>query len=397
MKTKAILFLVMIGPIMKPPCGTAHELCGHIEVEHWFFFYDPLDTQQEDQTVSIAIQPEYHHEWENGSGITFIPFARFDKEDSERTHFDIRELYWSWFGDVWEVRVGIDKVFWGVTEFVHLVDIINQTDLVEDIDEEVKLGQPMVNLSLIRDWGIVSLFIMPGFRERTFPGIHGRLRPSIIVDTDNPRFESSAEERQVDFAARYSHSIEDLDIGIYYFHGTGREPTLFLMQDYNGQQVLIPYYVQIGQTGLDAQLTHGQWLFKVEGFNRVGQGDAFFAATGGVEYTFPGIAGSKIELGLIGEGAWDERQDLATTPFENDVMGGFRLQFNDAGSMEVLGGISYDFENTSKLITLEASRRFGNHLRFMLESRFFIEPPEDDPLFDLREDDFIRWTLSYYF
>jgi len=54
--------------------------------------------------------------------------------------------------------------FWGVTEFQHLVDIINQTDLVENIDTEDKLGQPMINLALINDWGTVDLFIMPYFR-----------------------------------------------------------------------------------------------------------------------------------------------------------------------------------------------------------------------------------------
>ena len=42
--------------------------------------------------------------------------------------------------------VGAAKVFWGTAESRHLVDIINQTDAVEDIDEEDKLGQPMVKV-----------------------------------------------------------------------------------------------------------------------------------------------------------------------------------------------------------------------------------------------------------
>ena len=35
----------------------------------------------------------------------------------------------------------------------------NQTDGVEDIDSEDKLGQPMVNLTLERDWGALDLYV----------------------------------------------------------------------------------------------------------------------------------------------------------------------------------------------------------------------------------------------
>ena len=98
--------------------------------------------------------------------------------DGERTHFDVRELYWETFGETWDLRIGIARVFWGVVETQHLVDIINQTDTVENSDGEDKLGQPMINLSLVRDWGTVDLFVLPGFRERTFRGVSGVCVPS---------------------------------------------------------------------------------------------------------------------------------------------------------------------------------------------------------------------------
>jgi hypothetical protein len=50
------------------------------------------------------------------------------------------------------------------------VDIINQTDLVENIDGEDKLGQPMVHFSYFGDWGVVDFFLLPYLRERTYPG-----------------------------------------------------------------------------------------------------------------------------------------------------------------------------------------------------------------------------------
>ena len=47
----------------------------------------------------------------------------------------------------YETKIGVRKDFWGVTETVHRVDILNQTDSVDGFDGEDKLGQPMINLS----------------------------------------------------------------------------------------------------------------------------------------------------------------------------------------------------------------------------------------------------------
>jgi len=154
--------------------------------------------------------------------------VRFDQHDSERSHFDIRELTWLKAAPDWELRVGFRKRFWGVTESQHLVDIINQTDLVDHPDSEDKLGQPMFNLALIRDWGTVDFFILPGFRERTFPGSEGRLLSGgIPIDIDQTRYDSGAQEKHVDWAVRWAHYFGDWDVGLSHFSGTSREPRFF--------------------------------------------------------------------------------------------------------------------------------------------------------------------------
>ena len=131
---------------------------------------------------SLSAGFEWLREWDDGrQAITLVPFFRYDSADDRRTHGDLREAFWSRIGDDWELHVGARRVFWGVTEFRHLVDIVNQTDLVENIDGEDKLGQPMVQLSLVRDFGLLDLYLLTGFRERTFPGSDGRLRPALPV------------------------------------------------------------------------------------------------------------------------------------------------------------------------------------------------------------------------
>ena len=197
--THYIAFLVSLLACIFGFSGVAssHELSGNVAVEGRLFFNNPLFDDQQKDCGSLSAEPEYYHQWDNGIGLTFVPFARIDSADKERSHVDIRELNIVWPGDSWELRLGVGKVFWGVTEFLHLVDITNPTDAVENIDGEDKLGQPMVNLSIIQDWGVVDLFVLPYFRERTFPGKKGRLRTAFVVETDEPEYESSAEEHHI--------------------------------------------------------------------------------------------------------------------------------------------------------------------------------------------------------
>lgn len=379
------------------PGAVAHEFSGYVSAEHRLFFNDPLYPGQEKNSTSAAFQFEYYHAWETGSSFLFVPFGRLDDDDPERTHLDIRELIYHYPRDNWEVRLGAGKVFWGVTEFVHLVDIINQTDLVENLDEEDKLGQPMVHLSLVRDWGIWDFFLLPYFRERTFPGRDGRLRLALVVDTDRPLYESSQEEYHLDAAVRYSHSIDNWDVGIYHFAGTGREPTLMRGLDTQGSPVLVPYYQQIQQTGLDAQLVTGPCLWKLESLYRTGQGETYWASVGGLEYTWVGLAETSMDLGIIGEYAYDDRRDRATTVYENDVMFGLRLAVNDVQSTELLGGLIQDLDSRAQALRLEASRRIGDRWKLSLHGWGFLDAPSDDLLYHVRKDDFLQIELACYF
>jgi hypothetical protein len=398
MKTTSFLLVFLFSITLLPSIAPARDqFSGYVELESRFFFNDSTFNEQKEHNGSLAFEPEYYHEWEDGSSFIFRPFGRLDYADSERSHFDVRELNYLWLTDEWELRVGVGKVFWGVTEFVHLVDIINQTDLVEDIDEEDKLGQPMVKLSLAREWGLVDMFVLPWFRERTFPGKEGRLRTEPEVDVDHARYESGAEEHHVDFAARYSNTIGDLDFGIYHFIGTGREPTLLGELDKYGRPTLIPYYEQINQTGLDVQLVTGEWLWKLEALYRRGQQENFYAGVGGFEYTFVGLAETGMDLGVIGEYAYDTRCDDATTVFQNDAMFGLRLTPNDAAGTEMLFGFMQDVKQSSNAMRLEASRRIGDNWRISLEAWGFLDAAEEDPLVAFKHDDFIRLQLAYYF
>lgn len=382
---------------LAPHGGLAGEWHGNIALEWRGFAHNAVDPRQHDNNFALSFQPEYYHEWDNGQkGFTFEPFLRIDEHDSQRSHADIRALNWFYVGDGWEMRAGIARVFWGKTESVHLVDIINQTDLVENLDGEDKLGQPMVKFTFIRDWGTIDAFLLPGSRERTFPGVHGRLRNGLPVDDDRASYASSRGRDRVDAALRWSHVIGDWDVALSHFSGTSREPMFIPVMGVTGPVALTPHYDVIDQTGFELQSTQDAWLWKFELISRSGQGERFTAAAAGFEYTFYGVQGGATDVGLLVEYLYDDR-DEAVALFENDLFLGARVALNDVAGTELLAGVIQDLDSSARLFSLEASRRFGDNWKLSIESRWFVDIPPVETLYGLRRDDFIQAELAYYF
>lgn len=373
------------------------DLTGFVGVDGQAFWLDGrLPEQDKAVNGSLMFQPEFY--WRSDDSrqrVSVIGFARADANDSERTHADLREAFWGYESDSWDLNVGLNKVFWGVTESRHLVDVINQTDLVEDIDQEDKLGQPMINLNLQRDYGRFGLFVLPYFRERTFPGPDGRLRPPLPVDTDNVIYESADGQEHVDFALRYSHYFGDLDIGAYLFDGTSREPRFVPSPD--GDR-LLPFYEQMTQVGVDLQYTRDAWLWKLEAIGRDTKDDSFAAAVAGFEYTFYGVRESAADLGLLVELLYDGRSENAPpTAFDNDVFVGARLALNDTSDTSVLAGIAVDTETRETFFNLEAERRFGDNLSVELRLRAFASAEPGDALYAFERDDYLQLRVSWYY
>lgn len=378
-----------------------YEIDGSAGIEQRYFLQDPAYANQVRSQGSVFFQPQVYMEWNDGDdSLTFQPFVRFDQEDSERTHGDIRELMWVHVTDNLEFKTGIGKVFWGQTESLHLVDIINQTDSVEALDGEDKLGQPMVSMSYETEWGTFSSFVLPFFRERTFAGADGRLRPPFAIDVDNPIYESSNEDSNIDFALRWQHSIEDWEVGLSYFSGTTREPELTPVFDDSGLQLTghRPFYAQINQAGLDVLKVEGAWLWKLETIFREGQSQDFFAAVAGTEYTFVGVLGSNYDIGMLVEYQYDEREDNFFVTGQNDLMLGTRVVLNDIDGTEWLVGIVQDLEDTdTRSGFVEASSRMGDSWRWSVNAYFFTADDPQEPLFFIRRDDHVTFSLEYFF
>lgn len=373
------------------------RISGFVATEmRWFPEAPAHGGQYAGADASLVINPEFRwRSLDRRHRVAFVPFARLAGRDAERTHGDIREAYHLYLGDAVEILTGFNKVFWGVTESRHLVDIVNQTDLVEDTDDEDKLGQPMLNIATQQDWGRLGLFILPGIRERTFAGDTGRLRAALPVDEDAAEYEAGLGQANVDLALRYTHVIGDVDLGLSLFRGTARDPRLVA----TGLGTLAPFYDTITQGGLDVQYTTDAWLWKFEGIAREGQGKSFLATVFGFEYTLYQIAGSDADLGLLAEYQYDGRDpaDGAGVLADNDVFLGTRLTLNDVQDSQALAGVVIDRDDGTLFFSVEMSRRIGADWKAELEARMLTNVDDTNGAYAFRRDTFLNVRLSRYF
>lgn len=352
-------------------------------------------TSVEQSQNSLSFNPQWYWQAERSNQLVELElFGRYDDLDADRSHVDLRQLTWSRQFESFEFSVGVGRVFWGVTESLHLVDLINQTDFVESVDGEDKLGQPMVHLSRVNDWGTLDLFVLPYFRLRTFNSPNGLLSGPVEI-ADNAQFESSAGQQHTDVAMRFSQIYGNWDIGLSAFSGTNRDPK-FLMAS-RQTTILTPYYDQAWQISLDAQATIGAWLWKLEWLTKEDSVGDYWASVAGFEYTFFGVVSSAADVGLLLEYQSDSRgQDLIGFGYK-DAFSGMRVTLNDIQDSQFLAGVVRDLDNGESLVFVEASRRFGGSWRMALDARLFsgFEPASANRY--LNNLDHLTLTVEYHF
>jgi len=425
LKSASVCGLIFGSVLILAPCvATALDidLKGNVELELRSFPEEGRHAAAEQNFTSLAgefelglVTPDRNH------AIIIKPFARYDQHDHERSHFDVREAKYRYVNDAFELGIGVDKEFWGVTEFLHLVDIINQTDNVESVDGEQKLGQPMIKLSYAGRYGTLTGYALPYFRIRQYADpITGRPNAGFIVDDDTTHFESNKQRFTKDYALRYQHYIGPFDVGLHWFDGTAREPQLLAAGPSglaHGLPIMQAYYALYKQAGLELQATLGSWLLKLEAIQstenrKLPDPDAMnlptlrmdseevevFRATGGFEYTFYDLFSSGTDLGLVVEYMYDEREMDAPHPFGNDIGIGLRWTANDTQSTAILLGGIVDLDTDSTAISVEAERRIGRDFKAIFEARFQDKIGENDAFAAaMADEDFLRLRIAYYF
>ncbi|MEZ4222667.1 MAG: hypothetical protein R3B13_17125 [Polyangiaceae bacterium] len=378
--------------------GTTLREGGHVSTDARAYFGPArFADQKSGNGLSLRMEPELSVQSESEEHtVTLHPFIRMDPADEQRTHYDLRQADYVFATGPLTTGVGVGLFSWGVLEAHKLVDIINQSDLVEDIGGSEKLGQPYVGSGLSGEsWSLRALYL-PYSRDRTFPGDEGRLRFPLVVDTDQPQYESSLARFHPGFAGRGSISVGELDLGLSAFAGLSREPRFYAQLT---ERAVIPRYEQLRHVGVDAQWTHEALSLKLEATARTWSTTFRPSAGigGGLEYSFFDIGPFGYDLTLVGEYYWDNRPlDAPVTLYDHDAFGGFRFALNDDSDTMLLAGMLVDVDTGFSSLQVSASRRLGERWRLFLEGRGFFGP-EGILESSLLSDDYAQLRVAYYF
>ncbi len=360
------------------------------------FFKEGAYSDQNIFYPSLSFRPKVSLDWaEKNGSINFEGFVRIDPNGGSRTHWDLREFYYQTYTDNWEFNAGIKKYFWGKLETVHLVDVVNQIDFLEGLDGEEKLGQPTLEAIYSSSAGDFSIMAMPYFRKISFGNEAGRPRTPEVITEEQISYESEYEEWQPAFALRWTHYLGDVDFGLHYFYGNAREPLILFDNTGFGLQ-----YPIVHQGGLDFQFILNNILVKLEAVYRAGDFDNLdniFALGSGIEYTFGNVNKRGLDIGVLAEYIYDNRQLLTFSSLDNDLFIGSRITLNNEASTEIIFGVFKDLSKSSTIGRIEASQRLSNDFKISVNSQFFIKIDEREFVYLFREDSNLEIEVIKYF
>lgn len=360
--------------------------------EFRYFTKKGVFPEQKQSFFSTVFQPEFIA-YRNSDKLTlkFVGFMRLEQHNTHRTHADIRELYLQKTWKNWDFSFGVKNIFWGVTESNHLVDIVNQYDLLEGWTVEEKLGQPMFHASTFVLNGNLEVIITLMNRGMKFPENEGRFRLPFSLDHDNTNFEGG--KYNPGLAIRWSTTFSIFDVGLSFYHGNSRLPQ-FLQST---EQTIRLNYLQLDHLGIELQAVVGPMILKAESIYQKRSNDDVFAFTSGVEYTFGNLFNSGVELGLFAEYSYDERREEQITGLDDDFFIGSRLSINNSKSTELSVGLIKDRRKGTEVYTGNVSSRIAQNWKVNAEFRFYSIINQEDILYAVRQDSFIGISLTYYF
>ena len=369
-----------------------YNLYGSIQPEYSLFIDGDGKHNQSREKPSILGTANFStFIQDDNAKISISALSRYDREDHNRSYFDFQKLKYEYYFDDATIKLGNEIVFWGVNESFHLVDIINQSNLAENLSGTKKLGQPMIAASFYRDFGDVDFYFLPYFRERVFPGANGRPRLELEIDENSISYESSKSEKHIDLALRYSLMIDDFDIGFSHFYGHSRNPKLIINQS---SFKLDQHYPLLSQTGIDIQATKDSWLYKFEAISAELMSERHLSAAGGLEYTYYGLNNSSQDLGLIIEYLFDDRNDY---PFNNEGSIGLRWTRNDINSSALLAGSIIDLDGNSNQFFIEYEQRLKNDFKIFVEAIISGSIDSSDYNYAFKDDSNLKIKIAKYF
>ena len=393
---------------------------GSIETTLRYYPQDGILPGQTEAGFSPIVSGELNTRtrFENGT-LVFEVSGLYNTETGEG-YADIPRGYYQYFGDGWDVLVGSNIEYWGVSEGNRVVDTVNQRYTIDQTVDYISLGQPMVNFNLSTGMNAtLSLYGLIYFRDRDLGSAATRFRSPFLMSNNDAVYEEG-NGRNLDFAARYRTSFNALgggmDLALSYFDGTNRAPSTLPnvcilpsgvfdqancaaeVQANSSTVYAVPYYAKLRRYGLELVYSNGDLQLTFEGAISQSLDETYNSVASGAQYSFGGIGPTGDTLTLVAEYLYDDRSVIQPlTIYDDDVFLGFAYSGNDVAGTSIRGGIYYDVNTNAQIYTASYSRRLGDALRLEVAGFGVNSAGTGDPLAFAPDDGFLQVSLEYFF
>jgi hypothetical protein len=104
-----------------------------------------------------------------------------------------------------------------------------------------------------------------------------------------------------------------------------------------------------------------------------------------------------MDVGFLYEYLYDDRKELAGSGLDNATFLGSRVALNDENGFELLVGSIIDHQ-TGRMNNafLESTRRINENWKWTLESNFLVSPKSGSFLEQVKHDDYLQASLSFF-
>lgn len=340
--------------------------------------------------------------------------ADYQEHEPESYNLTFREAFVTWNPTARaQVKAGWYETFWGVTESVNVVDVLNQRDLSFGLTDKRKITQP--GFSLSADYGRFNWegHVLSDFQARRFPDQGNRPALPVSVFSENAIYEQGSGFDHFEFATRGQVLLGPMETAVSVFRGYNREPTFVLQGESAqiGQLIstgalpsdhsagLRPNYEVITHIGHEAVLFVGNSIMKSELVYRKSDNSDWWLAVVGGEYSLYSLFGSFSDLTFFVEYLLNTREEEIDPFFADDVFLGLRLNLNNPLSTTLEAGAFLDTQNSEQLYTAKVSSRINSYAKFELSTVVFnteSPPTEEELLFELVTGNTIDKPLSFY-
>ncbi|WP_199610179.1 hypothetical protein [Flocculibacter collagenilyticus] len=392
--TATTLYLAISSAGFNAPCFAA-DLLDNISVDlattgrYYFNAEDKNQTVNNQFSKGIKAEAKFSHKFEHAKFNSQV-FANWNDADEARRYIDIRKANLYFRKNDFTFGAGVDTFFWGVSESINVVNVMNQSDLMESLDGKVKLGQTFVSVSNRFSNGDISFYYLPEFRAITFPE-----RPSYgLPIADHDQYED--DKKDGGFAARGLFYYDQFEFAVSYFKGTRRSP--ILMRQSPSSPLLTPYYLQTENMMFDGVYLSEDFTLKLEAKAGKELNNGFTTANLGIEYPSYLFADYIEEVTFIAEYVFDDRKLTAETHGQNDLFIGAKFDFGDTNQGRVRFLYSYDFDYSGQYAELSYQYRLNDYVRVKAKvMKVLTAEPTDQRLYALTGEEFAKFSLHYAF